>query len=179
MSAKERGNDEGGIMKRRTYWKNILFSVVTILVLAGCAGPTAYHRGDLFGGYADKNEGLGAYAVSFTAQNRPYEFARRCAYYHAAEVSLYNGFHFFSVVKEDEPSNSANATQESLAKGRDREVQTAVIHIQCYAQRPAGTCYDAYQCLDQVKVPGAENYYTVAQRQVDMAVSQLKNKPAF
>ena len=151
-----------------------------ILGLAvSCAGPTIYHRGDLFGGYADKNEGLGAYEVSFTAQNRPYAFARQCAYYHAAEVAFYNGFRYFSVVKEDEPAGAADATQKSLSKGSDRDVQTAVIHIQCYTQRPAGTCYDAYQCLDQVKIPGSEAFYTVAQRQVDMAVSQLKNKRTF
>jgi hypothetical protein len=166
-------------MKKRTNRRNVLFCLAVILGLWGCAGPTVYHKGDLFGGYADKNEGLGAYEVSFTAQNRNYDFARQCAYYHAAEVAFYNGFRYFSLVREDVPAGAGDATQESLAKKRDRAAQTAVLHIQCYSQRPAGTCYDAYQCLDQVRVPGAQNYYTAAQRQVDMAVSQLKNKPAF
>jgi hypothetical protein len=166
-------------MKRLNHWTNILLLVVIILGVTGCAGPTPYHRGDLFGGYSDKNEGLGAYEVRFEAQNRNYEFARACAYYHAAEVAFYNGFRYFSLVKEDDPLGTVNATQASWKKRDDRDVKTAVLHIQCYMQRPAGTCYDVYQCLNQVKLPGAQSYYTVAQRQVDMAVSQLKNKPAY
>ena len=162
-------------MKRRAKRKKHLGIILMILGLAGCAGPTTYHRGDLFGGYSDKNEGLGA----FEAQNQNYEFARRCAYYHAAEVSFYNGFRYFSMIKEEDPTKVADATQASQGRRDDRDVQTAILHIQCYTQRPAGTCYDVYQCLDQIKVPGAQNYYSVAQRQVDMAVSQLKNKPAF
>jgi hypothetical protein len=165
---------KGGFMKRRTILKKILMSVAIALGFAGCAGPTTYHRGDLLGGYSDKNEGLGAYEVSFVAQNQNYEFARACAYYHAAEVAFYNGFRFFSVIKEDDPLRTVDSTQASWSKRGDREVKTAVLHIQCYSQRPAGTCYDSYQCLDQVKVPGAQTYYTTAQRQVDMAVSQLK-----
>lgn len=164
------GYAEGeNLMKPYITRNKIIWLAGIVLALSGCAGPTAYHRGDLFGGYSDRDEGAGAYEVRFEAQSRSLDFAKACVYYRAAEVTYEKGFRYFSVTKIDDPPPVS-----SSARGTASEVQIAIIHIQCYLERPYFTCYDAFQCLDQVKMPGTQIFYTVAQRQVDKAVGKIK-----
>ncbi len=151
-----------------------ILGAFTALLLAGCIGPTGYHRGDLFGGYGDKAEGTaGAFEVRFQAQKRTFGFTKSSAYYRAAEVAYENGYRYFAVTKMEDQSTSAWVPNGGAVMPSSVELPLVVLHIQCYQQRPVVSCYDAYQYLDNVKVPGTDAVYSVAQRQADRAAGKI------
>jgi hypothetical protein len=161
----------GGLLKRRRGWAGA--GVFVVLFLAGCIGPTGYHQSDLFGGYWDQAEAApGSFHVRFLAQKRTYEFTKNCAYYRAAELAYEKGYRYFTVLKMEDQSTGGYVPNGGAVMPSTVSMPIVDLHIQCYQQRPAVACYDAYQYLDNVKVPGTDAVNPVAQRRADQAAGK-------
>lgn len=161
-------------MKRSFAWMKMVISAGLMLGLAGCfMGPTGYHKGDLFGGYGDSVEGTGAFEVHFIAQKRSFDFAKDAALYRAAEVTYQNDYRYF-VVKSvgDYSTSGVSPNGGGPGQATESDIPQISLHIQCYTQRPAAACYDAYQFLNKVNVPGTDALYTTDQRAADRAAGK-------
>lgn len=154
-------------MKPHFYFYTVgIFLAGCLLFLGGCA--TGYQRaGAIGGGYSERPESAGVYEIDFVGQGRSFEFVKNAAYYHAAEVTFDNQYRYFRVLKAEDMTQTVWVPNGGPVPPSTTTTPAIKLHIQCFSQRPPEACYDAFQYLDMVKVPGTDAPYPVAQRQAD------------
>lgn len=124
------------------------FSVLSCVLLAGCA--TGYYKeGFFWNGYSDQKLEKDEFLITYRAnEHTPQETVREYALRRAAEVTLEQGFRYFSLVEK------INAPKEEelveLPLGGERSVFNRSYYpclhlkIKCYTDKPAhGKIYDA------------------------------------
>jgi hypothetical protein len=100
-----------------------LFLLIPLVALIGCA--TTYQKEGVFAnGYSDFKATQDTFVVTFRAnENTPQEDVFKYALHRAAEVTLKNGYRYFSVIEE-------------TTKGPGLHYPSIRLHIQCFQTPP-------------------------------------------
>jgi hypothetical protein len=121
--------------------KNHILIIFTVLLLAGCA--TSYHRMGFTGGYTDEATGKNTFDVSFYGNGSSYtDRVSDFAMLRAAEITLQNGYSFFTVEDKKELLEVSSPFPKPVVR----------IKILCFVDRPSGgNSYEANVILSSLK----------------------------
>ena len=133
--------------------KGLIFTSLQLLLLAGCS--TSYHQKGFFGdGYSDYRVNQDKFAVIFRGNEyTDSEDVRRFAMMRAAELTLQNGFRYFTVISEKDISRHAveTSTRENddrINSRKEKKLAPGIdLMIRCFDKELGGDAIDAREFL--------------------------------
>lgn len=129
-------------MKRMEF---ILFSIVIagFMLFSGCS--TSYQASGLNGGYSEIKKTPDSFIVVFKGNRfTPYEKVMEYALKRAAELTLKNGYKYFSVISSTDRTESYSYSNASKTKLLGNVVKPKLImEIQCFYEQTASNIIDA------------------------------------
>jgi len=132
--------------------KGLILAGLAVLLVTGCS--TSYHQKGFFGdGYSDYRVNQDKFAITFRGNEyTDSEDVRRYVMMRAAELTVQNGFRYFTIISEKDISRQAveTSTTESeeriLTRKEKKQAPGIDLMIRCFDQ-PTGDSIDAREFL--------------------------------